>query len=146
MGSVTEFSGQISETLRERRSRISQLSATNALLKKLQFLLELPAKLKEHLAEDDLATGVKYYLQAQRVLVQYENLPSFHGIKKDCDQIMVQLRERLTMRLSQTDNNPDDLAECVDLLLKLEEPPEILCEKYLTTAKKKVRTIFQTEY
>ena len=47
------------------------------MLKKLQFLFELPTKLKECIAENDLATGVKYYVRAQRVLDQYEHMASF---------------------------------------------------------------------
>jgi hypothetical protein len=82
MHNISSFSGQISETLKDRRSRIGQLSSTHALLKKLQFLFELPAKLKECIAEDDLPTGVKYYLRAQRVLDQYEHMASFKGIKE----------------------------------------------------------------
>ncbi len=82
MQNISSFSGQISETLRDRRAKIGQLSSTHALLKKLQFLFELPAKLKECIAEDDLATGVRYYLRAEKVLDQYEHMASFKGIKE----------------------------------------------------------------
>ena len=46
MQNITVFSSQISDTLKERRQKIGQLSGTHALLKKLQFLFELPSKLK----------------------------------------------------------------------------------------------------
>ena len=125
---------QITDTLKDRRAKIGELSTTHALLKKLQFLFELPAKLNECIEEDDLATGVKYYLRAQRVLDQYEHMASFRGIKDDCDSIMLELKQRLTARLGDRSTAPEDLSACVDLLLQLNEPADQLCDAYLATA------------
>ena len=125
---------QITDTLRDRRAKIGELSSTHALLKKLQFLFELPSKLNECIEEDDLATGVRYYLRAQRVLDQYEHMASFKGIKDDCDSIMLELKQRLTARLADRSTAPEDLSACVDLLLQLNEPADQLCDAYLATA------------
>jgi hypothetical protein len=46
------------------------LSGTHSLLRKLQFLFELPAKLKTCITEGNYAQGVAFYLRAQRVLDQ----------------------------------------------------------------------------
>lgn len=135
MQNITVFSNQITETLRDRRVRIGQLSGTHALLKKLQFLFELPAKLNECIQEDNLSQGVKYYLRAQKVLDQYEHMNSFKGIKSDCDQIMETLRNRLLQRLQEPETKPEELAICVNLALQLNEPAEKLCDMYLETAR-----------
>lgn len=139
MQDITRFSGQISDTLRDRRTKIGTLSGTHALLKKLQFLFELPAKLKECLADDDLATGVKYYLRAQRVLDQYQHMASFQGIKTDCDQIMVVLKKKLLERVEDPETNAEELSTCVGLLLELQESAEVLCQSYLATAESKLQ-------
>ena len=47
MSSITEFSASISNTLQERRHKITKLSGVHSLLKKLQFLFELPARLNK---------------------------------------------------------------------------------------------------
>ncbi len=135
MHNISVFSAQIGDSLGDRRRRIGELSGTHALLKKLQFLFELPAKLKECIAEDDLGAGVRYYLRAQRVLDQYEHMASFAGIKSDCDAIMVELRKALLERLGDPTAAPEDLSLHVDLLLQLREPPEELCSAYLRTAR-----------
>jgi hypothetical protein len=70
MQNICSFSCGVTATLSERRQRIADLSSTHALLKKLAFLFDLPAKLKECVDNDDLSTGVRYYLRAQRVLDQ----------------------------------------------------------------------------
>ena len=80
MAAITKQSARVSESLRERRQRTAQLAATHGLLKKMEFLFELPEKLKECIADKDYALGVKYYVRAQKVLDQYEHMPSFSGI------------------------------------------------------------------
>ena len=67
MASITAASARVSETLKVRRQRTAELSATHALLKKLQFLFELPSKLKDCIENEDYALGVKYYVRAQKV-------------------------------------------------------------------------------
>ena len=47
MASISEFSGKISSTLQDRRQQINKLSNVHSLLRKLQFLFELPAKLNK---------------------------------------------------------------------------------------------------
>lgn len=49
MDSITSFSEQISSTLQGTRQQITRLSSVHTLLKKLQFLFKLPAKLKDRM-------------------------------------------------------------------------------------------------
>ena len=90
-----------------------------------------------------MATGVRYYLRAQRVLDQYEHMPSFKGIKDDCDSIMLELKQRLTARLGDRSTAPEDLSGCVDLLLQLNEPADQLCDAYLATAEASLQDSIQ---
>ncbi|GFY47581.1 vacuolar protein sorting-associated protein 51 homolog [Trichonephila inaurata madagascariensis] len=131
MSIITEFSGNISSTLQGRRQQISKLSGVHALLKKLQFLFELPPGLKMCIENGSYRQAVRYYLKAQKVLHQYEHMPSFHGIQKDCDILVNELKMKLREQFRSKDATPKQLAECVDLLLQLEEPTEVLCDEFL---------------
>lgn len=138
MGRITEFSGNISETLQDRRHQITKLSGVHTLLKKLQFLFELPARLKKCIEMKAYSQAVRYYTKAQRVLHQYEHMPSFQGINSDCDKIIRELTDKLKQQFRDKESSPKQLAECVDLLLQLKEPADQLCDEFLAHARHKL--------
>ena len=41
----------------------------------------------------------RYYVKAQKVLEEYQHLPSFHGIQEDCNKIVNELKTVLKKRL-----------------------------------------------
>lgn len=61
-------------------------------------------------------------------------MPSFHGIQKDCEEIVEELKSHLRMQFHKRDATTKSLAESVDLLLRLKEPAESLCEEFLNHA------------
>ena len=65
------------------------------------------------------------------MLEQYQHMPSFQGIEKDCSAIVVQLKELLHGRMGDANSSPSVVAETVDLLLELNEPPQVLCQQFL---------------
>ncbi|XP_055955963.1 vacuolar protein sorting-associated protein 51 homolog [Patella vulgata] len=138
MAAITEFSGNISSTLQDRRQQITKLAGVHSLLKKLQFLFELPSRLKKCLDMKAYSQAVRYYTKAKRVLHQYQHMPSFQGINTDCNMIIEQLRQQLRQQFKDKESSPKQLAECVDLLLELNEPPETLCDEFLSHARQKI--------
>ncbi|XP_074642673.1 vacuolar protein sorting-associated protein 51 homolog isoform X2 [Tubulanus polymorphus] len=138
MESITEFSGRISTTLQDRRQQITKLAGVHILLKKLQFLFELPARLKKCIEMKAYSQAVRYYTKAQKVLCHYQDMPSFHGIQQDCNEIVKELRSKLKEKFRDKESTPKELAECVDLLLQLNEPAEELCEEFLSHAQQKI--------
>jgi len=138
MSAITDFSASISNTLQERRQKITKLAGVHSLLKKLQFLFELPARLNKCIEVEAYVQAVRYYTKAQRVLHQYDHMPSFQGINTDCEAIIKQLRDKLMERFHLKESTAKQLTECVDLLLKLGEPAESLCDEYLSHAKTKL--------
>ncbi len=70
------------------------------------------------------------YCKAQRVLEQYQHMPSFHGIQRDCTAIVAQLKDVLRSQLDGS-SSTQVVAETVDLLLELGEPPKVLCQQFL---------------
>jgi hypothetical protein len=71
-------------------------------------------------------------------------MPSFSGIKGDCDKTMVALKERLDARLRDPATAPEDLPAYVGLLLDLKEPPEELCHAFLATAEVRLQETLDT--
>merc|ERR1739844_504712 len=68
MKSLTERSATVNQSLKGKRAQVSNLSSTHALLKKLQFLFELPTKLNTCIDEENWSLGVKFYVKAEQVL------------------------------------------------------------------------------
>ncbi|KAJ8944212.1 hypothetical protein NQ318_014574 [Aromia moschata] len=138
MASITSFSDQINSTLHDTREKISRLSGVHTLLQRLQFLFKLPATLKSRMEEKNYIQATQDYLHAQRVLQQYGDLPSFQGIKTDCESILTELKTELRKQFCNPRASAKELAESVDLLLQLDEPAKELCLEFLSCAEKRL--------
>ncbi|NXC76729.1 VPS51 protein, partial [Anhinga anhinga] len=80
------------------------------------------------------ARALRCYARARAVLRHYRHLPSFRAIEDESHAIMADLAQRLRARLRDDTLDPKELTECVEMLLQLEEPPEELCEEFLSHA------------
>ncbi|XP_022337186.2 vacuolar protein sorting-associated protein 51 homolog [Crassostrea virginica] len=138
MSTITEFSGNISTTLQDRRQEITKLSGVHSLLKRLQFLFELPKRLNKCIEMNAYSQAVRYYSKAKRILQRYQHMTSFQGISQDCNQIIQHLCQILRQQFKEKESTPKQLAECVDLLLQLNEPAEELCDEFLSHARQKI--------
>ncbi|EDW48507.1 vacuolar protein sorting-associated protein 51 homolog isoform X1 [Drosophila sechellia] len=138
MQSITTFSEQITGTLQGTRSQLCRLSEKHSLLKRLQFLSTLPAKLKSLIEEQNYAQAVQDYLHAQKVFAQYGRQPSFDGIQRDCDAIMADLKEQLRSDFRRAGNTAQSLTEIGELLLQLDEKTSDLASEMLTCAAKRL--------
>ncbi|XP_062393210.1 vacuolar protein sorting-associated protein 51 homolog [Sardina pilchardus] len=143
MSAITEFSAKISGTLQDQHTQITKLSGVHTLLRKLQFLFELPARLNKCLELQAYAQAVTSHRRARCVLQQYSHMPSFRGIQDDCNAIMEQLAQQLRQKFRDGGSNAKDLSECVELLLQLDEPAEELCDKFLSHAQSRLESDLQ---
>uniref|UniRef100_A0A8C1TCW0 Vacuolar protein sorting-associated protein 51 homolog n=1 Tax=Cyprinus carpio TaxID=7962 RepID=A0A8C1TCW0_CYPCA len=143
MASITEFSARISGTLQDQHAQITKLSGVHTLLRKLQFLFELPARLNKCLELQAYAQAVSAHRRARCVLQQYSHMPSFRGIQDDCHVIMEQLAQQLRQKFRDGGSSAKDLSECVELLLQLDEPAEELCDKFLSHAQSRLEADLQ---
>ncbi|KAK6622542.1 hypothetical protein RUM44_002354 [Polyplax serrata] len=139
MSSITCFTEQISSTLQDTRSQITRLSSLHSLLKRLQFLFKLPHKLKIQMEEGSYMQAVEDYLEAQFVLEQYGHMPSFKGIQADINVTLTKLKQTLHERIKNSKATAHELTESVDLLMKLEEPGESLCQEFVSHCDIKLR-------
>ncbi|XP_032497914.1 vacuolar protein sorting-associated protein 51 homolog isoform X2 [Phocoena sinus] len=131
MAVITDFSARISTTLQDRHERITKLAGVHALLRKLQFLFELPSRLTKCVELGAYGQAVRYQGRARAVLQQYQHLPSFRAIQDDCQVITARLAQQLRQRFREGGSGAPEQAECVELLLALGEPAEELCEEFL---------------
>ncbi|KAM6911990.1 vacuolar protein sorting-associated protein 51 homolog [Lycodopsis pacificus] len=143
MAAITEFSACISGTLQDQHAQITKLSGVHTLLRKLQFLFELPARLNKCLEMQAYAQAVRSHRRARCVLQQYSHLPSFKGIQDDCHAIMDKLAQELRQKFRDGGSSAKDLSECVELLLQLDEPAEELCDKFLSHARSRLESDLQ---
>ncbi|XP_049448366.1 vacuolar protein sorting-associated protein 51 homolog [Epinephelus fuscoguttatus] len=143
MAAITEFSARISGTLQDQHAQITKLSGVHTLLRKLQFLFELPARLNKCLELQAYAQAVRSHRRARCVLQQYSHLPSFKGIQDDCHAIMDKLAQELRQKFRDGGSSAKDLSECVELLLQLDEPAEELCDKFLSHARSRLESDLQ---
>uniref|UniRef100_A0A3B4Y3K3 Vacuolar protein sorting-associated protein 51 homolog n=1 Tax=Seriola lalandi dorsalis TaxID=1841481 RepID=A0A3B4Y3K3_SERLL len=143
MAAITEFSASISGTLQDQHAQITKLSGVHTLLRKLQFLFELPARLNKCLELQAYAQAVSSHRRARCVLQQYSHLPSFKGIQDDCHAIMDKLAQELRQKFRDGGSSAKDLSECVELLLQLDEPAEELCDKFLSHARSRLESDLQ---
>uniref|UniRef100_H3ADE0 Vacuolar protein sorting-associated protein 51 homolog n=1 Tax=Latimeria chalumnae TaxID=7897 RepID=H3ADE0_LATCH len=134
------FSLFVSGIWQDSNQKLLLVSRVHTLLRKLQFLFELPARLNKCVELQAYSQAVRYYGKARSVLHQYQHMPSFQGIQNDCQKIMSELAQRLREKFSRDGgSSAKDLAECVELLLQLEEPAEELCDEFLSHAQSKLQ-------
>uniref|UniRef100_A0A8D8NUW6 Vacuolar protein sorting-associated protein 51 homolog n=1 Tax=Culex pipiens TaxID=7175 RepID=A0A8D8NUW6_CULPI len=138
MAEITEFSEKITDTLQGTRNQLTRLSGKHQLLKKLQFLSSLPAKLKTLIEEGNYQQAVQEYAHAQKVLQQYGKQPSFQGIQEDCVQILEGLKKLLKEEFVKTGKTAQSLTEIGELLLQLDEKPSALAKEMLECATKRL--------
>uniref|UniRef100_A0A3Q3JWR8 Vacuolar protein sorting-associated protein 51 homolog n=1 Tax=Monopterus albus TaxID=43700 RepID=A0A3Q3JWR8_MONAL len=143
MAAITDFSARISGTLQDQHTQITKLSGVHTLLRKLQFLFELPARLNKCLELQAYSQAVSTHRRARCVLLQYSHLPSFKGIQDDCHAIMDKLAQELRQKFRDGGSSSKDLSECVELLLQLNEPAEELCDKFLSHARSRLESDLQ---
>ncbi|NXM68842.1 VPS51 protein, partial [Serilophus lunatus] len=133
MAAISASSARVSAALQDRHRRGAQLAGVQALLRKLQALVEVPGRLRRW-AGTEPARALRCYGRARAVLRHYRHLPSFRAIEDESHAIMADLARRLRARLREEKLDPKELTECVEMLLQLEEPPEELSEEFLSQA------------
>ncbi len=109
-----------------KRAKVDKLVSVRRLLKRLDFLFDLPINLNRYVQRQDYAMAVTCYTKAIDILRQHTHVPSFKSIQRESDQIIGGVRDELQRRVSsslQDDTiSPAQLAQYVRLLLELGTP------------------------
>lgn len=143
MTTITSFSDQISESLKESGNNVSRLCGTRQLLDKLQFLFLLPSQLNKAIEEERYVDAVHDYTHAQRVLQKYGDQPSFQSIQTECSEIIYGLKKTLRDRLLSPKTSASELAESVGLLRQLQEEDSSLQDIFLSCSESRLNQHLQ---
>jgi hypothetical protein len=135
MSSINTNNHQIHLTLDNRRGEIRKLTSIHLLLQKLQYLFQLPTKLKEYAYDNQYDLAVNTYTRALKALKKYEHIPSFNHIQQTCTETMNNIREELKSRFDQQQTASSDV---VRLLLQLGESSDYLAKQYLLQNKQRL--------
>uniref|UniRef100_A0A7S4L5S8 Vacuolar protein sorting-associated protein 51 homolog n=1 Tax=Paramoeba aestuarina TaxID=180227 RepID=A0A7S4L5S8_9EUKA len=133
MEKIEESSEKINETIGPRRERIEELTAISRLLKKREFLFQLPARLEHCLEMGALNQTVEYYTKTVGILKKYSHMSSFDSILKECQGIMDRVTEILKERVGNMNTSSSEATDAVKMLLKLKYPRATLWPLFLET-------------
>lgn len=135
MQKITDSSEEISKNLKNKRQDLTKLANKHTVLQKLQFLFDLNPKMVSAINRKEFTEAVRYYLSAKNALQRYENFSSIKKIKDECNLTLLQLKTILNEQLKQFElNQQTQIAEYIELLLQINEPPENLIDQYLLYA------------
>jgi hypothetical protein len=135
MSTINSNNHQIHLTLDNRRQEIRKLTSIHLLLQKLQYLFQLPTKLKEYADDNQYNLAVNTYIKASKALRKYEHIPSFNHIQQTCTETMNNIRDTLKLRFDQQETTSNDV---VKLLLQLGESSDYLAKQYLLQNKQRL--------
>jgi hypothetical protein len=135
MQNIQSLSDGIANTLAPRRERILKLSSGHLLLKKLQFLFELPARLNTCVQNKAYEQAVSYYARASDVLNRYKEEASFRSIYTECTEIITRLKAEITASVSKPTASQREVVDGFALLLRLRGDAGELCDSLLLRAK-----------
>jgi len=94
---ITKTSSEINKSLETSREKIHKLNSVNLLLKKLQFILELPARLNQCINHNppQYSQAVFYYSKTEKLLKKYKDITGFSKIDEECQEIMKEVSKKL---------------------------------------------------
>jgi hypothetical protein len=131
---ISSTSADINTKMATKRDKVDKLVRLRDLLKKLEFLFELPARLNQSIELEAYSRAAKYFNMTHGILCQYTHIPSFESIKEESEEIMGALREKLQGLIQGSDESMDQfkLSEYVGLLHQLKEPEPELQRAFLS--------------
>ncbi|GJP40703.1 hypothetical protein CLOM_g358 [Closterium sp. NIES-68] len=129
---VQEQSTAINSSLSERRERIEQLNGTRSLLRKAQFIFDLPKRLRTYSKSHQYRAAVKAYVGALPILQSYGET-SFRTCKQEADDVMAGISKRLQARVMGEEEPMEQRAEAAVLLQELGHQVGPLMDAYLST-------------
>jgi hypothetical protein len=120
MDVITDKSEAVNVALAPHRTKIEKLIGVRRLLKRLEFIFELPQRLGSAVKQDDFASATKYFLLARRILGRYDHITSFKAIQLEAEKIVRSLELQLRRRLVDPAQPSEHVCEAIGLLAQLD--------------------------
>ncbi|KAI9336192.1 hypothetical protein DFJ73DRAFT_763698 [Zopfochytrium polystomum] len=135
MDTITQKSDKINSGLSDKRGRIRQLNGVHTLLRKLNFVFDLPQRLEMCLQAHKYEEAVKLHLATWRLLDHYKNQSIFSKIQEECKYTMNQVASKIRAKMTSEESSVYDISECAGLLFGLGlQAPSDLATEYIRTA------------
>ncbi|KAL6184876.1 hypothetical protein ACLB2K_046275 [Fragaria x ananassa] len=128
--SVQSRSDSVNTSLFERREHIEKLHRTRNLLRKLQFIYDLPARLTKCIKSEAYADAVKFYTGAMPIFKAYGD-SSFQDCKRASEEVVAIIIKNLQGKLFSDSESIQARAEAAVLLKRLDFPVDSLKVKLL---------------
>lgn len=111
----------ITERMAPKRTKIEKLVRLQNLIRKLNFLFELPVRLQQCIDMGAPQQAVFYYKRAVPILQKHGEVSSFANIERESHQLMQELGKSSLERSSRAGLSYEEFNECVKVLIELNE-------------------------
>ncbi|KAG6704118.1 hypothetical protein I3842_07G120300 [Carya illinoinensis] len=128
--SVQSRSDGVNTSLFEKREHVEKLHRTRNLLRKVQFIYDLPARLGKCIKSEAYADAVRFYTGAMPIFKAYGD-SSFQDCKRASEEAMAIIIKNLEGKLFSDSESIQTRAEAAVLLKKLDFPMESLKARLL---------------
>ncbi|XVF22096.1 hypothetical protein REPUB_Repub12eG0144300 [Reevesia pubescens] len=128
--SVQSRSDGVNTSLFEKREHIEKLHRTRNLLRKVQFIYDLPARLGKCIKSEEYADAVKFYTGAMPIFKAYGD-SSFQDCKRASEEAVAIIVKNLEGKLFSDSESIQARAEAAVLLKQLDFPVDSLQAKLL---------------
>ncbi|KAF0715904.1 Aste57867_3126 [Aphanomyces stellatus] len=119
MDKITVQSENVSNALAPFRSKVEKLVGVRRLLKRLEFIFQLPQRLKSAMKAQEYEKATKYFVVANRILKRYQHIASFKTIQLEAEHIMFGLRTIVQKKFDDDTTTAAQVQEYSSLLLDL---------------------------
>lgn len=137
--SICVSNREINEKLEPSRESLRKINATCDVLRRFQFLFDLPSRLRAFIEAKEYRSAVLAYSKAQGTLVKYSGHASFSSINRECEELVQELRHQLYAIFRNRTSSTRQLAECIDYFNMLDEPAQNLWDEFLVNADERLR-------
>ncbi|CAL1415090.1 unnamed protein product [Linum trigynum] len=124
--SVQSRSDGVNTSLFGKREHIEKLHRTRNLLRKVQFIYDLPARLGKCIKTEAYADAVRFYTGAMPIFKAYGE-SSFQDCKRASEEAVVTITKNLQGKLFSDSESIQTRAEAAVLLKQLDFPVCVLC-------------------
>ncbi|WCJ22315.1 hypothetical protein M5689_004410 [Euphorbia peplus] len=126
--SVQSRSDGVNSSLFEKREHIEKLHRTRNLLRKVQFIYDLPARLGKCIKSEEYADAVRFYTGAMPIFKAYGD-SSFQDCKRASEEAITTVIKNLSGKLFSDTESIQSRAEAAVLLKQLDFPVDNLKAK-----------------
>lgn len=125
---VQKQSAEIRTDLQPNREKIQRLVGINRLLERIEFISELPLKLRAHVDIKEYEAAVDIWLKAEKVLETQTHFESFIRIREECKGILEDVKVKVRGVMMSEDTTAKQAVACAATMIKLQMPVDSTLE------------------